>query len=154
MYSDDGADAEHIRPEIQSRAGTVRRDPRSVCRHDLLYSVDEFFLRIRRHLEAERAVVHALRVHVRPEADDISVFGLVGLQALEDRLRVLEYARVLAHRDHRVVDKPAFAPRAVLKIRDVALVDRNVAEFEILPVKIFLFHFTQTPFRKRKIKNL
>ena len=66
----------------------------------------------------------------------MSIRCLVGLEALEYRLGILQYACVLAHDDLVVGNERAIIPLAVLIHGNVSLVCYVIAESEITPINI------------------
>ena len=140
LDADDGARREEVRTEVQRAARLERRNPVRIRADDLVDGFHEHFFGHGRHLEALRGIDHALRVHVRAERDRAAVFRLVGFQAFEYFLAVLQDAGALVEDNVRIVRKAAFAPFAVFIIRDIALRDRLVAEPEAVPIDIDFRH--------------
>ena len=128
------------RAHVQRGAGTIGRHPCGVSGNDLLDGIDEAILREGRHLQTLGRGVHTVGVEVGAEAYDIAFFGGVGLQALEHFLAVMEDAGAFGKRDGMVGRDLALVPFAILPMRDKACVCRLIAEAQVAPVQILLFH--------------
>ena len=92
-----------------------------------------------RHAEILCRIVHTLRVQIRSEADDLSLCGLIGLQALKAFLTVLEDTGTFIDPHLRIVGKSAFTPGAVLIFRHISFLTGPVYESKVFPVQIFQF---------------
>ncbi len=99
FHADDGVGAEHIRTDVQRRAGTVGRNPALIGFYNLSDGLDKAILRERRHFQPFRGIDHTLRVQVRAEADRTAVLRRIGFQSLEYGLRVLKHSGALGNRD-------------------------------------------------------
>ena len=113
---------------------------------DLLHRVHELVHREGRHFQPRGAVRHALGVHVRAEANDMPVLGIIRLHALKARLAILEDAGAFIQGDVCVGFQPAFVPLTVLVAANVAIIRLDIAEAEIAPVDVLLAHCSYTPF--------
>lgn len=139
--ADDGRTAEKVRADIERSSRTEGRNPGLVREHNLLNGFDEAVLGKGGHFEAGGGIGHALRVEVRAEGDDMAVGGGVRLEAFEAGLGVMENSCAFGEGDCRVSREGSCVPGPVAKVGNVSFVSLDVAEAEICPVKIFLFHF-------------
>ena len=146
LHADDAVRANHERADVQARARAIRRHKIRIRRDDLLHRVHELVHREGRHFQPRGAVRHALGVHVRAEANDMPVLGVVCLHALKARLAILEDAGAFIQGDVCVGFQPAFVPMTVLVAANVAIIRLDIAEAEIAPVDVLLAHCSYTPF--------
>ena len=100
--TDHGVGTKHVRAKIKCCAGTIWRNPCSICLNNLLNSVDKSFLREYRHFKSCCRCSDTLCVQVRTESNDMSVFCCVCLQTLEYTLRILKHTSTLVEYDIRV----------------------------------------------------
>ena len=140
LDTDDRARGKEVRTQVEGTARLERRNPILVGCNNLIDSLEEHLLRDWRHLEALSRVDHALCVHVRTERDDAAVLRLVGLEALEDFLAVLQDAGALIDRDVCVIRQMTFAPLAVFEVCDVTLGDWLIRETQVIPIHIYFCH--------------
>ena len=140
LDADDRARSEEIRTQVEGTARLERRNPILVGCNDLIDSLEEHLLGDRRHLEALCRVDHALCVHVRTERDDTAILRLIGLEAFEDFLAVLQDAGALIDRDVGVIRQMTLAPFAILEVCDVTLGDWLVSEAQVIPIHIYFCH--------------
>ena len=138
LNADYRADSEHVRTDVKSSARAVRRYPSLVGSDCFLNCLDKSVDRERRHLQAERGVIHSLRVEVGTETYDVSVFCLIGLKSLKDRLGILKNAGVFAHDDLVVRNESAVIPFAVLIHGHISLICHMIAESQVTPINVFL----------------
>ena len=140
LHTDDRADAEHIRTDIQRSAAAIRRNPGLVAGDHLLHRLDKFILRVRRHLKAQRGIVHSLRIQIRTETDNMAIRRGIRLQSFKDRLGILQNTGILAHDNLVVRNQAALIPGAVPVIGDITLVRDHIAEAKASPVNILLLY--------------
>ena len=136
--ADDLACCHHERTNVERSARAERRHPRLVGLDDHLNGLDELVLREGWHHDAASGVCHTGGVEVRAEADDVAVFGGIGLETLEDLLAVMEDARALGECERVIGGEAALLPSAVLVVADVAVVRGLIGEAEATPVDILL----------------
>ena len=126
------------RTQIHRTARTVRRDEFLVLLDDLHAGVKEHVHRHRRHAGALGRAVHALRVLVRTENDDLAVLLAKALDALKALLPVVKAGRPDVHRDVGILDELGLGPLAVLpRVADVAVHIRET-EAELRPFDFLL----------------
>ncbi len=140
LHADHRADTEHIRTDIKRGTTAIRRNPGLVAGDHLLHRLDKLILRIRRHLETQRGIVHPLRIQIRAETDNMTIRRRVRLQSFKDRLGILQNAGILAHDNLVVRNQTALIPGAVPIIRDITLVRDHIAEAKASPVNILLLY--------------
>ena len=112
LYTDNRADAEHIRTNIKCCTGSERRNPCCICLNHLMDGINKLIYRKRRHLQTLCRIIHSLCVQIRAEAYDMSVLGCICLQSLKHRLAVLENTGILTHDNLVIVNEGALIPFA------------------------------------------
>ena len=138
--ADNVARGDHERSDIERGARAKGRHPGGVGTNDLLDRLDETLTGKRRHNETLCRVVHTLGILVRPEADDVTVLGGVGLETLEDLLAVVEDASTLREPETVVRRQRTLIPGAILVVGHIAIVSRLIGKAEVTPVEILLIH--------------
>ena len=144
LDADDGVIAEHIGTDVQGSAGTEGGHPGGIGLDHFTDGIQEPVHGERRHLQTLGRLHHAHCIEVGTEADDAAVLGGVGLHTLEAGLGVLQDAGALVHGDVGIGGQRAFIPLAVFIVGDIAVIGLDIAEADIAPVKVLLFH-NQTP---------
>ena len=146
FYADNCVASEHVRTNVKSCTGAIRRNVSFICSYSLNDCVYETLLREYRHLQSLTGTLHTLSVQIRAERNDVSVFRCVSFHTLKTGLCVLQNACTLGNRYHRIGGQNALIPCTVFIICYKTLVGRNIAETDAAPVNIFLFHDSNIPF--------
>ena len=131
LHAEEDLVGEHERPDVE--AAVAVRDPGAVDLHELVDSLEEHVLRQDRHGEALGRLLEAAGILQRAEQRRAAVGGAVGLQPLEDLLRVVQDRRGRIHRDRRARLDLGVIPALGLMIADGDhVVGEDPAEARIL----------------------
>ena len=146
LHTDDGVIAKHIGPQVQAGTGAEGGHPGGIGLHGLVDGIQEPLFGEHGHFHSLTGLDHPLGIQVRAEANGLAVLGGVGLHALEHGLGVLQDAGALVHGDVGIGGQAALIPSAVLVVGYITVIRLHIAEADIAPVDIFLFHSRATPF--------
>ena len=145
LHANDRIGSEQIRTDIQGRSCAVGRYIGSVRLYYLCHSVNKTLLRKYRHLQTLRGLLQTLRVQIRTEGHDMTVFCRVSFQTFKHGLRILQHAGALINHYSGVIGQSAFIPGSVLIIGYIPLVRLDIAESKVCPVNILFLHNLSPP---------
>ena len=97
-----------------------------------LHRLDERLFGQFRHLQANRRLVHAARIHLRTEENRVCVLAAVSLQALEGHLREMQKLGGRVELNGSIRQKRRVSPCAVLIVDSVHDRREHAAETELI----------------------
>ncbi len=140
LHAHTRGDADFKRTDIERRAGAVGRHETLVELHHLTHHLAEKFHGHGLHLDAFRTADETLCVLFHTEHAHLAVLATESLQALERLLAVVKAGSSDVHRDILGVADLDFAPFAIFISTSNIVVCGHIAESQVAPVDVCLFH--------------
>ena len=134
LNTDNGVVTEHVRADVESCSGTIRRYPVSIRCNNFLNSLQETLNREYRHLQTLTGISHTLCVQVRTESNNLAILSSVCLQTFETGLRVLQNTSTFVHGYGMILGQGTIIPLTIFIHGDVAIIGFHITKADIAPV--------------------